>query len=96
VYEMTTIARTTEIAIEIGQTRWALPADAPTRTTSAASVAYATEDNGSAEKIGSARNFERSVSPNSAVARGRPITARFTASIGGWRGFWSVAAITRS
>ena len=50
------------MAIEIGKTTCADAALTPTRTTSADSVAYATDDSGSDAKIGSARNFGRSVS----------------------------------
>src|SRR6478735_10119658 len=69
------------MAIETGRTRWAAVIDAPTRTTSAASVAYATEESGSDAKIGRASFFESSVSPISAAARGRPIRVRLSASI---------------
>ena len=65
--------------------------DAPTRTTSAASVAYATEESGSDAKIGRASVFESSVSPISAAARGRPIKARFTASVRSGRVFSAVS-----
>jgi hypothetical protein len=81
VYERTTMPSTAAIAIETGRTRWAAVIDAPTRTTSAASVAYATDESGSDAKIGSASFFESSVSPISAAARGRPIRARLTASM---------------
>ncbi len=49
------------MASEIGRTRYALATEAVTRTTSAASVAYATDDSGSDAKIGSASFFESSV-----------------------------------
>ena len=61
-YEMTTIASRIAMAIEIGNTKCADAALTPTSTTSADSVAYATDDSGSDAKIGSARNFGRSVS----------------------------------
>ena len=49
-------------------------------TTSAASVAYATDESGSEAKTGSARNFESSVSSICPLAIGRPTTIRFSAS----------------
>src|SRR5262249_10175569 len=81
VYESTTIASTVAIAIETGRTRCAEAADVPTSTTRAASVAYATDESGSAAKIGSASVFGGSGSANSAVARGGPIRARLNASM---------------
>src|ERR1700674_81776 len=78
-YETTTIASSPEIAKEIGSTRWRAASELATRTPSAASVAYATEEVGSDEKIGSARNFGSSVSESSRVARGRPIANLFAA-----------------
>ena len=50
-----------EIAIESGKTRCALDSELATSTARAASVAYATDEIGSDEKTGSARNFGRSV-----------------------------------
>ena len=55
-------------------------AEAAIRTTSAASVAYATDESGSDAKIGSASLLESSVSCISAEERGRPIRVRFSAS----------------
>ena len=66
-----------EIAIESGKTRCALDNELATSTARAASVAYATEEIGSDEKTGSARNFGRSVCSRSRVGRGRPIRSRF-------------------
>jgi hypothetical protein len=66
------------MAAEIGSTRCAALAEAATRTTSADSVAYATDERGSEAKTGSASFFDSSVSCISALARGRPISARFT------------------
>ena len=40
-------------------------------------MAYATDESGSDAKIGSARNFESSVSSSSWLAIGRPTTMRF-------------------
>jgi hypothetical protein len=50
------------IPIEIGKTRWADVAEIARSTTSADSVAYATEERGSDAKIGSASHFGSSVS----------------------------------
>jgi hypothetical protein len=47
--------RSTAIAIEIGMTRCSDPADATRRTSMICSVAYATDDNGSEERMGRAR-----------------------------------------
>src|SRR6476661_6476373 len=66
------------IPIEIGKTRWADVAEAATRTTSADSVAYATDDSGSDAKIGSASHFGSSVSSYSSFAIGRPTTIRLS------------------
>src|SRR3989440_2326686 len=68
----------------MGNTRWADVAETARRTTSADSVAYATEDSGSDAKIGSASHFGSSVSSNSPVAIGRPTTARFSRGECGW------------
>jgi hypothetical protein len=46
------MARRAAIAIEMGRTRWAAVTEAATRTTRAASVAYATEESGSDAKNG--------------------------------------------
>src|SRR5438445_488839 len=70
-YESTTIARRTEIAIEIGRTRCSAAIPAPRRTTIAASVAYATDESGSDAKIGSAISFRSSVSSSSSDASER-------------------------
>src|SRR5947209_5631177 len=75
-YESTTIASRIEMAIEIGKTKCADAALTPTRTTSADSVAYATEESGSDAKIGSARVFGRRVSSIWPVRIGRPTTWR--------------------
>src|SRR5690242_11022957 len=77
-YETTTIASRTAIAIEIGTIACIAETEAPTSTTSAASVAYATDDSGSDAKIGSASHFGSSVSSSSPVAIGRPTTTRFS------------------
>ena len=61
----------------MGKTRCAAPAEAATRTTSADSVAYATDESGSEAKIGSASVFGSSVSSSSPLAIGRPTIARF-------------------
>ena len=69
---MTTIASRIEIAIAIGKTKWADAALTPMSTTSADSVAYATDESGSEAKIGSASVFGRSVSsiwPSASAAR---------------------------
>jgi hypothetical protein len=78
VYETTTMARTAAIAIEIGSTRSSAASETPTSTTIAASVAYATDESGSAEKIGRASVFERRVSCISSLGRGLPTRTRFT------------------
>ena len=51
--------------------------EAPTSTISAASVAYATDENGSDAKIGSASRFRSSVSSIASVRIGCPTSARF-------------------
>ena len=78
-YDATTIAITSAIASVIGRTRPAEVADAASRTTSAASVAYATEESGSEAKIGRA-SFWRERLCSSAVGRGGPRTARLSAT----------------
>ena len=55
--------------------------DAPTRTISAASVAYATDENGSEAKIGSASRLRRSVSSIASVRIGCPTSARLIVSM---------------
>src|SRR5690348_18474311 len=89
-YETTTTARRTAIPIEIGKTKRIAAAETPTSTTSADSVAYATDDSGSEAKIGSASVFGRSVSSSWPVRIGRPTTNRRTRRSG------SVASVTRS
>ena len=67
------------MAIETGRTE-VRPAviDAPTRTTSAASVAYATEESGSDAKIGKGKCFrEQRLAHLGGPREGRPIRARF-------------------
>ncbi len=73
-YDATTIASRAAMPSEIGKTRWAAPSDAPTSTTSAASVAYATEESGSEAKIGRASHFGSSVSSIWSDAMRRPMT----------------------
>ena len=75
-YETTTMARSVAIAIEIGKTRCADAAETASSTTSADSVAYATEDNGSEAKIGRASVFGSSVSSSWPVCIGRPTKSR--------------------
>ena len=72
-----TIPSRQAIAIEIGKTRCAAarPA-APTRTTSADSVAYATDESGSEAKIGRASHFGSSVSWSWPDRIGRPTRTR--------------------
>ena len=62
--------------IEIGKTRCAEVAETATRTTSADSVAYATDESGSDAKIGSASHFGSSVSWIWPVCIGRPTSTR--------------------
>src|SRR2546421_3537270 len=62
----------------MGNTRWADVAETARRTTSAASVAYATDESGSEAKIGSASHFGSSVSSSWSDAIARPTTTRFT------------------
>ena len=64
------------IPIEIGNTRCAEVAEAATRTTSAYSVAYATDESGSDAKIGNASHFGSSVSCSWPVCIGRPTSTR--------------------
>ena len=75
-YERTTIASRTEIAIEIGKTKCSAAALTPTSTTIADSVAYATDESGSEAKIGSASVFGRRVSSIWPLCIGRPTTRR--------------------
>src|SRR6266540_7036848 len=77
---MITIASSAAMTKEIGRMRLAAAAEAATITTSPDSVAYATDDNGSDAKTGSASFFERSVSSISPDALGRPTRTRFTRS----------------
>src|SRR6266566_6897776 len=81
-YETTTTASRTAIAIEIGKTRCADAAEAATSTTRADSVAYATDDRGSDAKIGRASVFGSSVSSSSPLAIGRPTIARLSGRTG--------------
>src|SRR5215475_11021870 len=90
---MTTIPSSSAIAIEIGKTRWSADSDTPTSTAIAASVAYATDEIGSDEKIGSASVFDRSVSSSSPVDRGRPISTRLVRAT---NGFLNGGCATRS
>ena len=65
------------MAIEIGNTRCADVAEAARSTTSADSVAYATDESGSDAKIGSASHFGSSVSWIWPLRIGRPTTTLF-------------------
>ena len=73
---MPTIASRAAIAIEIQRTSLRAASETPTRTTSAASVAYATDEIGSEAKIGSAIHFGSSVSSISPEAIARPTSRR--------------------
>ncbi len=75
-YERTTMPSRQAIPIEIGKTRCAEVAETATRTTSADSVAYATDESGSDAKIGSASHFGSSVSWIWPVCIGRPTSTR--------------------
>ena len=63
-----------ETAIAIGSVQRNAPSETPTSTTMAASVAYATDEIASAEKIGSASEIGRSWSSIWPDAIGRPTT----------------------
>ena len=83
------------MAIESGKTRRVAATEVATRTTIADSVAYATDENGSDAKIGSANVFRNRVSSIASDGIGEPTIARFIASrpfAGGTTrvGSWSV------
>ena len=62
--------------IEIGKTRCADVAETARSTTSADSVAYATDESGSEAKMGNASHFGSSVSWSWPVCIGRPTSTR--------------------
>src|SRR6266540_525467 len=84
------MARTVAMTRAIGITRWRDVALAASSTTMICSVAYATDDSGSDEKIGRARILGSRVWGSADVAWRRPRRTRF--SIDRWpRWAWSVA-----
>src|SRR3989304_5553279 len=81
---MTTIAKSTAIAIAIGITRFLEATLAASKTTSISSVAYATEERASEAKTGSARTFGSSGCPNRRLEGRRPTSRRFRIPRGLW------------
>jgi hypothetical protein len=71
-YEAITIPIRTATAIEIGSATCSSTSPAPSRTTIAASVAYATDEIASAAKIGRASETGRSSSSSCPLVIGRP------------------------
>jgi hypothetical protein len=73
------ISTTTASAIQ--GLKWYADTPAMDRTSSTSPGAYATEDNGSEAKTGSARRFGRSVSPSLSLRRARPMRIRLGRSV---------------